>query len=133
MLLIWNFSFGQTFGKDTVFIFSTNFNATTIIAIPCDEFATQFENRIKASEVYASDSIAMLKQFIKKSKFYRKQGKFEPDTRGKLIYNEFEICVDHFQISINGQVVKRKRNKKFLKFILSLIPKEQLSHSLPKY
>lgn len=126
MLLIWNFSFSQSFGKDTIFIFSVNFYTETFIAVPCDKFATQFENQIVVNKVYELDSIAMLKQFIKKAKFYRKSWKFVIDTRGKLIYNEFEICTDGVQVSINGNVGKRKRNKQFLKFILSLIPKEQL-------
>lgn len=69
----------------------------------------------------------MLEQFIKKIKFSKKQTNL--DVRAKLIYRnkpgyDVVICTDGFNIQLNGTLVKR--NKYLLKFILSMIPNEQM-------
>lgn len=121
-------SFGQMKEKRSIFILSVNFFTTTIISVPCESFATQFERQIKTNEVYAEDSIIMLDKFIKSIKFSKNQKEFDLDTKAKMIYknvvgDKVTICTDGFNVLINGNLVKK--NKSFLRFILSLIPEQQ--------
>ena len=129
------FSFGQTKGKESILIQSINFYTTTIISVPCESFATQFKDNLRINEIYAEDSIAILDQFIKKIKFSKNRNAGSVNTRAKLIYKnkngkEIIICVDRFNAIIDGHLAKK--NKLFLKFILSLIPEEQLRFDYPK-
>ena len=122
-------SFAQTINKESILIFSVNFHTTTFISIPCENFSIQFEKQIKINKVYAEDSISILDKFLRNIKVLKNGKKVNVDTRAKLIYKnkmgkEVIICTDGFNLLINGSIVKR--NKQFLKFILSLIPKEQL-------
>lgn len=77
----------------------------------------------------------MLDLFIKRIKFLKHKKNFSVNTRAELLYesisgNKFIICIDMFNILLNGKPVKR--NKEFLNFIRLLIPKEQLTMTFPK-
>lgn len=129
ILIFHLFSFGQKNEKGSILILSVNFHTTTIISIPCENFATVFNTQIKTNEIFNKDSIIMLDDLIKSIKFSMSKKEINIDTRAKLIYKndfgeDFIICLDNFNVSVNGSVVES--NKTFFRFVQSLIPKEQL-------
>jgi hypothetical protein len=76
--------------------------------------------------INAKDSIQMLDWFLKKIKFAQKKESI--DVRAKFIYekgdnSKIEICIDSFNVVVNGSLIKPDR--KFLGFLKSLVPKEQ--------
>lgn len=128
ILLFSIFSFGQPIEKESILILSVNFHTTTIVSVPCENFTIQFDGQIKINKVNAKDSIAILDKFLKSIRFIKNGREINIDTRAKIIYKnkldkEVTICTDGFNLLISGRVVKR--NKPFIKFILSLIPEEQ--------
>lgn len=117
---------GQTENKQAILVLSTHFYKSTIISITCEAFVASIEGQLKMKEICAEDSIEMLEQFLKEIKFSKKLTNI--DTRAKLFFksisgHKFEICTDGVNISIDGRLIKR--NNTFLKFVLSMIPKEQ--------
>lgn len=120
-------SFTQIKDDSTILINSLNFRATTTISVPCENFEMQFRNRISINKVTARDSITLMNKFIKTLRFSKKDENV--DVRAKMVYKigdtpETIICMDGYAILVNGKLIKR--NKAFSKFILSMIPKEQL-------
>lgn len=137
ILLFSIFSFGQSNEKESILILSVNFHTTTIISVPCENFNIQFEGQIKINKVNAKDSIAILDKFLKSVRFFKNGREINVDTRAKIIYKnkigkEVIICTNGVNLLINGSVVRK--NKSFLKFVLSLIPEEQqtIHRSRPK-
>jgi len=128
ILLFSIFSFGQSNEKESILVLSVNFHTTTFISVPCENFTIQFDGQIKTNKVNAKDSIAILDRFLKSIRLFKNGREINVDTRAKIIYKnkigkEVIICTDGFNLLINGSVVKK--NKPFIKFVLSLIPEEQ--------
>jgi hypothetical protein len=117
---------GQT-QKRQISVLSVNFDMETIVSVKCEEFGNAFDNQLKAKTFFAEDSIEMLDKLLGEIKFAKQ--KINIDTRGKFMFinkqgNAIAICMDRFNISIEGKPIAE--NRKLREFLSSLIPKEDL-------
>lgn len=116
------FSFSQGYLKDTLFVESVSFNATTIIRVTCPEFEQNFEKSIKIKILTNKDSLFNLDSFLNGVHYEKRNS--EIDVRAKFIYvrkdcTRREICMSKFDIVVDGRLVRR--NRRFWAYLKSMV------------
>jgi len=120
-------SFHENGTPRKIIVYSVNFFTRTIIAIPCEKFSANFRGIVDTSEVSAEGSIKKLDKFLEEIKYSKDS--IHIDTRAKFVFinklgTEMEICMDVFNISINGRLIGNF--PAFHGFLRSLVPPNQL-------
>ena len=112
----------QNSDKPYILGLSVDFYTESPIRITCDNFATSFNKILKVNAITQDDSIALFCAFVSKVKYAKNTRGI--DVRCKFIYetdaaHTTTVCTDGYNILLNGRLIKR--NKKFIRFLNSMI------------
>ena len=120
--------FSQEQNKRRIQVFCINFYTRTSAQVNCSEFLTAFKDILTFTEIRAIDSVIMLDRYLDSVNYINEVPNM--DVRAKFLFRdqrgrEITICTNQFDIAVNGNLVKK--NSSFFTFLMSLVPKNQLS------
>ncbi|MBS1598416.1 MAG: hypothetical protein JST75_09320 [Bacteroidetes bacterium] len=116
----------QSTPRKPIIVLSSNFYMTTFASIPCENFGTTFKTRVRTKQVRSKDTIERLDKFLDTIKISKEN--WSMNTRGKFLFvnksgKQVTICIDLVRIKVDGNLIEP--NAEFMRFLRSMIPKEQ--------
>lgn len=121
---------GQVEKPRSISVSCAPFSILTWMAVPCDEFNSMLQSRIKVYTVSSKDSILQLDKLLDRISYAPKNESM--DVRAKIVFTNyagkrFDICISQFYICINGRTIENYTP--LFKFLVALIPDDLLAEA----
>jgi len=110
--------------RSRITVYSVYFGIESIIAVPCDQFKTQFEKRMDTTVCLAPDTLRAVASFLQHVRFGSHRDHI--DTRAQFVFVDTGgkttvICMDRWDICIDGQIIRGY--PAFYRYLRLLVPK----------